>query len=239
MIRRIEFQRTEPGLASFVPEVLGEVDLAEVFEKDGIVGHHGNGPFHFFQGLLEAAHLVVGPGETVEIVAILGLDRERPLDQRNRFFQSHVALGISIAQVIERIGVLRIQPDGLLHLMDQLVEAAHLVVRGPQVEMEIGASGIALQPLAKDRHRFLLARRLDQSQTQQEVRLRHLGVEGDDLLEMRERLIIPFEAIQQVAEMEMRVGVPLVGLNDHPVFRDGFVVILHFFVQVGQMIADS
>src|SRR5437667_11836678 len=44
---------------------------------------------------------------------------------------------------------------------------------------------------------------------------------------MRECLVIPFQAIQQVAKMEMRVGVPLVGLDDRPVFGDGFVELDH------------
>ena len=57
--------------------------------------------------VLVPPQLEVGPAEAVEIRAVAGIDRERPIDQCHRLLEPLAALGQHVAEIVERLRVAR------------------------------------------------------------------------------------------------------------------------------------
>ena len=68
------------------------------------------------------------------------------------------------------------------------------------------------------------------------MRLRHLGIERNGTMEMRQSLLGPFQPIQEVPQMQMRIPEAVIRSDDSFVFRDGLVVLVKLFIEIGQMI---
>src|SRR5207245_9080578 len=97
----------------------------------------GDGALELVQGLGISPLLVVRPAETVDEVAVLGLQVEGLGDQLDRLVEILAALDVHVADVVVRLGVLRIERDHALEGADRVVEPRLLLVDDAELEVEV------------------------------------------------------------------------------------------------------
>src|SRR4029077_5688119 len=108
---RIRLQRLLPRLDRLVGEVVLEVGVAQVLVEDGVLLGEAHRALQLAEGLRVAALLVIGPAEAVDEVAVLGLERQRLLDELDRLAEIRAALGVHVADVVVRLGVLGVDRE--------------------------------------------------------------------------------------------------------------------------------
>src|SRR6266849_6712351 len=112
-----------------------KVGIPKVVLHDGVVWYHSESSFQFRQRLLIPALFEKSPSKTINKIAIVRLEHQRPLDNINRFVESNAAFSVHVSQVIERTGMLGIEVDGTLHLGYRGLEIPKFFIDHTQVKM--------------------------------------------------------------------------------------------------------
>ena len=100
-----------------------------------------------------------------------------------------------------------IEPQRGLHRSDCIVEPVQLVVRGPQIKMQIRIAVVIRDALLKGLRRQRILVGLKIRQPQQEVRIRLLRVQLHRLREVHDRVWIPLQPVEQKPKVQMAVEV--------------------------------
>src|SRR5215813_8825295 len=108
---RIERQRLLPRDHRVFLEAVLRVCVPEVVEDDRVLLGLLDGALELTKGVGIFALLVVRPAEAVDEVAVLGLERQRFADERDRLVEILPTLGVHVADVVVGLGVLGIQRD--------------------------------------------------------------------------------------------------------------------------------
>src|ERR1700730_2482604 len=101
----------------------------------GIIARQVNGTFELLDSLLILAALIVDPAQTIDVEAVLGLDRYRAPDQLLCLVHMLSLFGVSITQIVQCRCVARIQIDRLLHLLNSELLLIGFVVESAEREM--------------------------------------------------------------------------------------------------------
>src|SRR6266853_24805 len=146
---RICLERLLPRLDRLAGEVVLEVGVAQVLVEDGVFLGEAHRALQLAEGLRIAALLVVGPAQAVDEVAVLGLERQRLLDELDRLAEVRAALGVHVADVVVRLGVLGIDCEHATEGPDRVVEPLLLLLHDAELEVEILVLVVDRQPLAQ------------------------------------------------------------------------------------------
>src|SRR6185295_15081916 len=202
---RVHLERLLPRLDGLVREVVLEVGVAQVLVEHRVFLGQAHRALQLAQGLLIAALLVVGPAQAVDEVAVLGLDRERLLDELDGLGQVRALLGVNVADVVVRLGVLGIDDEDAAERLDGVVEALLLLQDHSELEVEILVLVVDRQPLAQHRRGpIVLAGALERG-AQVEEELGALRLEVHRLLQGGHRLVVALGAPVEEAELHARV----------------------------------
>ena len=98
-------------------------------------------------GLRVVAALVVHPAEAVDVEAVVRIDREGAADERLRLVEVGCPVGVGVAEVVERGGVLRVQLDRAAHLLERRLPSPGLVVQRAEREVVVVVVRVALDQL--------------------------------------------------------------------------------------------
>src|SRR5215470_745134 len=126
--------RGAPGLLVGVAEVLGD---------GGVVGRERDGTLEILDRLVVVAALEVHPAEAVDVEAVVRADGQRAADELFGFVEAHALLGVGVAEVVERRGVLRVDLDGALHVLDRARLVLALVVERAEGELVAVVVGVS------------------------------------------------------------------------------------------------
>src|SRR3989449_4732596 len=112
---RVELESLLPRGEDVVVETVLDERIPQVLVDHGVrLLGLGDGALELVQGLGISPLLVVRPAETVDEVAVLGLQVEGLGDQLDRLVEILAALDVHGADVVVRLGVLRIERDHAL-----------------------------------------------------------------------------------------------------------------------------
>src|SRR5215475_2151832 len=103
-----------------------KVRIPQVVLHDGVVWDRSNRPFEFIERLLIPPLFEVGPAQTIDKIAVVGLDGYGTLNRIDRFVDSQTTLRIHVAQVIQGTRMLGLEADGTLHLLHGGLEITEL-----------------------------------------------------------------------------------------------------------------
>src|SRR2546425_1085093 len=135
---RVELESLLPRGEGVVVETVLDERIPQVLVDHGIrLLGLGDGALELVQGLGISPLLVVRPAETVDEVAVLGLQVEGLGDQLDRLVEILAALDVHVADVVVRLGVLRIERDHALEGADRVVEPRLLLVDDAELEVEV------------------------------------------------------------------------------------------------------
>src|SRR5687768_7746143 len=118
----VELQGLLPGRGRVLVEAALDERVAEVLEDHGIFLGAVDGALELVHRFAVAALLIVGPAEAVDEVAVLGLQRQSLVDERDGLVEVLTALGVHVADVVVGLGVLGIERDDVTELADRVLE---------------------------------------------------------------------------------------------------------------------
>src|SRR5713226_3524954 len=183
----IHLERLFPRLDRLVGEVVLEVGVAQVLVEHGVFLGEAHCALQLPQGLRIAALLVVGPAEAVDEIAVLRLDGQRLLDELDRLAEIRAALGVHVADVVVRLGVLGVDREHATERADGVVEPMLLLQHHSELEMEILVLLVHRQPFPEGgRGPVVLAGALERG-AEVEEQLGPLGLEVHRFLQGRDR----------------------------------------------------
>src|SRR5436190_9247056 len=212
LLRAGERITVDPEGVARVP--LAPVGVAEVLGNRRIVARELDRALQLLDRARIVAALVVHPAEAVDVEPVVGLECNRGADQPLGLVELHAHFGVGVAEVIERGGVLRVELDGTLHLLDGARLVLGLVVSGAEREAIAVVVGIALDHLLEDRDRRLqiLLLAVERREVPHELGIVGLRLQGArDLLHGGRQLVV---ALEDVRALDARVDVVLgVGRN--------------------------
>src|SRR5436309_3237024 len=135
---RIELQGLLPRGEGVVVEAVLDERISKVLVDHWIrfLGFRHRA-FELLQSLGISSLLVVRPAETVDEVAVLGLQIERLGDELDRLVEVLAALGIHVADVVVSLGVPRIERDHAPEGPDRVIEPRLLLVDDAELEVEV------------------------------------------------------------------------------------------------------
>src|SRR5262249_60780281 len=148
--RRVELESLLPrGDGGVVLTVLDE-RVAEVLVDDGLrlLGLHHRA-LQLLQRLRILALLVIRPAEAVDEIAVVRLEVESGVDELDRLVEILTALGIHVADVVVRLGMLGIEGDDAPERAYRVVELRLLLVDD---ELEVQALLLVVEPEAFFQH---------------------------------------------------------------------------------------
>src|SRR5271170_4127628 len=150
-------QRVGVFVAGFLDLAELAIGVAQMLGDGGIAAGQVDGFLQLLDGFFVIALLIVNPAEAVDVKSVFGLDIERALDQLFRLDQVGALLGVTVAEVVQRLRVGGIQLDRLLHLGHAFVALLVLIERRAEREVELVALGIGRHHLARqlDRRRVI------------------------------------------------------------------------------------
>ena len=88
------------------------VDIAKVVGDDGIDRHQFRGFFQRRDGILHAAHAVIGPCKAVDDIALIGGGGDGGLDHLERLVQIFTAINIAVAKLVQYARLVGIEFQG-------------------------------------------------------------------------------------------------------------------------------
>src|SRR5258705_8663349 len=138
-----------PGRDRLLDLAVLHVGVGQVVEDLRVVLGPLGGALELPEGLRVLALLVVGPAEAVDEVAVVGVELERLLDELHRFGEVLPPLGVHVADVVVGLRVLGIERDYAAEGGDGVVEPLLLLPHHAELEVEILAPVVELQPLAE------------------------------------------------------------------------------------------
>src|SRR3989338_814843 len=123
----IQRERLLPGGHRVVHEAVLHVGVAQVVEDHGVFLGALHRALELAKGLGVVPLLVEGPTQAVDEVAVLRLDLEGLLDEDDRLVQVDALLGVHVADVVVRLGVLGVERDHPPEGADRVVAALLLL----------------------------------------------------------------------------------------------------------------
>src|SRR5262249_34014235 len=132
---RVDLERLLPRVDRLVGEIVLDVGVTQVLVEDRVLLGQAHRTLQLAQRLLIPPLLVVGPAQAVDEVAVLGLDGQRLLDELNRLGEVGALFGVHVADVVVRLGVLRIERDHLAKGAHRVVEVLLLLLHDSELEM--------------------------------------------------------------------------------------------------------
>src|SRR5262249_53364231 len=94
------------------------VRVAEMLGDRRIVSRELDRVLQLLDGATIIAALVVHPAEAVDVEPVLGLELDRPADEALGLVELDAHLRVRVAEIVEGGGVLRVDLDRALHLLD-------------------------------------------------------------------------------------------------------------------------
>ena len=95
-----------------------------MLEDGGVLGHQPRRFLEMVARLAQAAEAEVDPTQRVDVGAVVGLERDRALDELERLLQLLAAIGPHVAEVVERSAVLGIDRERALERVLRLGDGA-------------------------------------------------------------------------------------------------------------------
>src|SRR3989454_2309234 len=232
---RVELQGLLPRGERLGLESVLQIGVAEVL-VDHRVGFLRlvDGALELLQGLGVATLLVVRPAEAVDEVAVVGLDRERLVDELDRLVEVLPALGVHVADVVVRLGVLGIERDHLPERADGVVELRLLLEDHPELEMEVLVLVFEAQSLPEGLHGAVVLLAPEVRGAEVEKELGPLRLEVDGVAEDGDRLVVALGPPVEESELDARVDRARVDAQDALEFRAGLGVLPAVHVRGGE-----
>ena len=106
-----------------------------MFQNDRIVVHQFSGFQQKRQGLLVAPLFEIDPPQTVGDIPIVRFQRQGLFHEFFRLVQMNTEIGVSVTEIVQGIGVVRLQDDDLFHGGNGIVFQSQLVIDDPQPEI--------------------------------------------------------------------------------------------------------
>ncbi len=111
--------------------------------------------------------------------------------------------GITVAEIVQRVSVMRIQFDRRFHDSNDILKAIQLVVGCAKIEMQIRVLRIVANPLFKHFRGFCELLLLQICQSENDVGFRLLGIQRHGSRQMIDGLRELLEPVLQDTEVEM------------------------------------
>src|SRR2546425_4736615 len=188
---RVELQGLLPRGERLGLESVLQIGVAEV-----LVDHRVrflrlvDGALELLQGLGVATLLVVRPAEAVDEIAVVRLDRERLADELDRLVEVLPALGVHVADVVVRLGVLGIECDHLPERADGVVELRLLLEDDAELKVEVLVLVVEAQSLPEGLHGAVVLLAAEVRGAEVEKELGPLRLEVDGVAEDCDRLVV-------------------------------------------------
>ena len=96
----------------------------------------GEGAQQRLLGLVQFILAVIDPAETVQVGAILGFQLERAGDQLLGFVEAHTAVGVHVAEIVQRAGIVGVQLQHFAELGFGAVVILNALVHGAAHEID-------------------------------------------------------------------------------------------------------
>src|SRR3990172_3362821 len=177
----VRLERSLPRGDGLLDLAVLEVGVAQVIEDLRILLGPVGRPLQLAKGLGVLALLVIGSPEAVDEVAVLGIQRQGLLDQVHRLAEVDAALGVHVAKVVVRLGVLGVDGDDAPEGADGILEALLFLPDHPELEVQVAVLVVERQPLLQDGHGPVVLRGAVQRRAEVEKELRPLGLDVDRL----------------------------------------------------------
>src|SRR5438128_493348 len=237
---RVELQGLLPRGERLGLEAVFQISVAEVIVDHGVgLLRLLNGALELLQGLEITPLLVVRPTEAVDEVAVLRLDRERLVDELDRFVEVLPPLGVHVADVVVRLGVLGVERDHLPERADGVVELRLLLQDDPELEVEVLVLLVEAEALLEglDGAVVLLAAKVRGAEIEEE--LGPLRLEVDGVAENRDRLVIPLGAPVQEPELDAGVDRARIDPEDALELGAGLGVLPRVHIRGGEEVSRA
>src|SRR6185295_9959973 len=196
--------------AERVARVAGaRVGVPQVLDDGRIVPRQLDGTLELLDRAPVVAALVVHPAEAVDVEAVVGIELEGASDETLCLIQLRAHLRVGVAQIVERGGVLRIQRDRTLHLLDGPRLVLRVVVGGAECETVAVVLGEAFDHALEQRDRTLdiLPLAIECGEIAHELRVVGLRLEGG--LHLADGFGEAIALLQDVGTLDARVDVVL------------------------------
>src|SRR5581483_719216 len=129
------FERVFVLLAGLRVAPQARVGVAQMLGDRGIVASQVDRLLELLDRLLVIALAVIHPAQAVDVEAVLGLDFERASDELLGLVEAFAGVGVSVAEVVERLGVIGVERNRLAHLGDAQLLLLGLVVERAEREV--------------------------------------------------------------------------------------------------------
>src|SRR5271170_1654164 len=217
-------QRVGVFVAGFLDLAELAIGVAQMLGDSRIAAGQVDGFLQLLDRFLVVALLIVNPAEAVDVKSVFGLDIERALDQLFRLDQVGALLGVSVAEVVERLCVGGIQLDRLLHLDHALFALLVLIERRAEGEVVLVILGIGRDHLARQRDRRGVVLLFLVDADHEAGNFGVVGLFGERIFQCRQRVVVLVVLVVQVRELEARFDVMLVVAGDLVELGDCLVV---------------
>src|SRR5438445_46940 len=232
---RVELQGLLPRGERLGLESVLQIGVAEVL-VDHRVGFLRlvNGALELLQSVGVATLLVVRPAEAVDEIAVVRLDRERLADELDRLVEVLPALGVHVADVVVRLGVLGIECDHLPERADGVVELGLLLEDDAELKVEVLVLVVEAQSLPEGLHGAVVLLAAEVRGAEVEKELGPLRLEVDGVAEDCDVLVVALGPSVEESELDARVDRAGVDAQDALELRAGLGVLPAVHVRGGE-----
>src|SRR5437773_1581618 len=237
---RVELQGLLPRGERLGLESVLQIGVAEVL-VDHRVGFLRlvDGALELLQSVGVATLLVVRPAEAVDEIAVVRLDRERLADELDRLVEVLPALGVHVADVVVRLGVLGIECDHLPERADGVVELRLLLEDDAELKVEVLVLVVEAQSLPEGLHGAVVLLAAEVRGAEVEKELGPLRLEVDGVAEDCDRLVVALGPSVEESELDARVDRAGVDAQDALELRAGLGVLPAVHVRGGEEVPRS
>src|SRR5580704_256904 len=232
-------QRVGVFVAGFLDLAKLAIGVAQMLGDGGIAAGQVDGLLQLLDGFCVVALLIVNPAEAVDVKSVFGLDIERALDQLFGLDQVGALLGVTVAEVVQRLRIGRIQLDRLLHLDHALVALLVLIERGAEGEMVLVILGVGRDHLARQRNRrrvvFLFL--VDTNHESDDFRV--VGLLGERVLQRAQRVVVLVLLVVEIGELKARLDVMLIVAGNLVELADRLVILGQLGVDRAEIIMHA
>ena len=131
--------------------ILSQINFSQVLKNHGIIFDQIGGSLNGVQGFVHPSDFEQCPSQAVDIIAVVRLKCNRALREFDGFLPVDAAIGVTVAQVIERVGVIGIVRQHRLHCSNHVGKPVQLVVSRAQIKTQVRIRRRNVQTLFKRR----------------------------------------------------------------------------------------
>src|SRR5271156_2954728 len=232
-------QRVGVFVAGFLDLAELAIGVAQMLGDGGIAAGQVDGFLQLLDGFFVVALMIVNQAEAVDVKSVFGLDIERALDQLFGLDQVGALLGVTVAEVVQRLRVGGIQLDRLLHLDHTLVALLVLIERGAEREVVLVILGVGRDHLAREgnRRRVVLLFLVNADHEADDFRV--VGLLGERVLQRAQRLVVFVLLVVEIGELEARLNVMLIVAGNLVELADRLVILGQLGVDRAEIIMDA